>query len=309
MRKNLRHRTGLALKTTYLVEGLNLDVLLNTLKKRGISLYNVKKFGNKRLYLSVNFHESRKFFAITKELCYNVKKVRDNGKGYPLLSLYRSLGVVIGCLIIALTAIFANDIIFSYSFTGSASVYGRQAKDYLLSKGVTPFSRFSSVDLGALEDGLLSELPCVSFVSVKKSGNRLVVDMALSREKPEILKGDVYSLVAKTDGIIERLKVYRGTATVSEGDSVKAGDLLVDGVAVINDNVIKINVLAFVTIRAQEQFSYFAKEKGLELQAEVMAEQKLGEKNILSTTVCCEEIDGGYAYKVTAEYLQVLYVG
>lgn len=309
MRKNLRHRKSLEVKTTFKVEGLNLDNFVNTVKKRGIWLYNVKKYGNKSLYLSVNFHESRKFFAIAKELCYNVTKIRDSGKGYFLLSLYRSIGVVVGCLIIALTAIYASDVIFSFEFTGSASNCGWLAKEYLYSHGIKPFTKFSDIDLNVVEDGLLAELDCLSFVSVKKSGNRLVVDMALSREKPQTLKGDVYSLCSDCDGEIESIKVYRGTATVCEGDFVKAGDLLVDGVAVINDNAIKINVLASITLKCQQNFCYFAKEKGLESQAQIMAVQELGEKNVLSTTVSCKEVDGGYSYEVTAVYRRVLYAG
>ena len=61
-------------KTTYKITGLNLDRLIDFAKKRGITLYNAKKFGNKRLIVSVSLKESKKFFAITKELCYNIKQ-------------------------------------------------------------------------------------------------------------------------------------------------------------------------------------------------------------------------------------------
>ena len=101
MRKNLCDRTGLGLiKSVFIVKGRNLEGFLNLLKNRKITVYDVKKLSNDKLILAVNFMESRKFFAIGKELCYNIKKVRDKGKGYPLLALYRSLGVLIGVFII-----------------------------------------------------------------------------------------------------------------------------------------------------------------------------------------------------------------
>ena len=106
MRKNLFGRMRLTVKSRYLVQGLNLDFFINALKKRGVTLYDVKKFGNKRLYLSVNFNERRKFFAIAKEMCYNVTKVGEKGRGKALLTAYRSFGLVLGCAIIAIISIF-----------------------------------------------------------------------------------------------------------------------------------------------------------------------------------------------------------
>ena len=309
MWKNLHDRAGLVLKSTFLVEGLNLDFFINAVKKRGVTLYDVKKIANKRLILSVNFLERRKFFAIAKEMCYNIKKVGEKGKARHLLSAYRSLGVVVGCMVIALVAIFTSNYILSFSFTGSGSLYERQAKDYLYSNGVKPFTRFSDFDLNTLENGLLSNLSGVSFVSVKRSGNRLVVEMALSNEKPKTLDGNVFAMYAQVDGVVESIKVYRGTQVVSVGDFVKSGDLLVDGVAVINEQSVKINVIACVAINCQKEYSFISSDAGLEEQVIALAKEKLGDKNIVSTSVQVENLGGQFVYKASLTYKQVFYVG
>ena len=59
-------------------------------------------------------------------------------------------------------------------------------------------------------------------------------------------------------GTIEKINVYRGTALVKKGDYVKKGDLLVDGYMTIKEQVVKINVLASLSIIAEEQFVYFS---------------------------------------------------
>ena len=41
-----------ALYTVYEVKGLNLDRLINACKKRGIDLYDIKKYSNKSRYAS-----------------------------------------------------------------------------------------------------------------------------------------------------------------------------------------------------------------------------------------------------------------
>ena len=116
MRKNKNCRENIALTCTYKVEGLNLDRFINHLKKQGVSLYNIKKMGNNRLIVTVSFNQSRKFFAIAKELCYNIKKVKENGKALPLLMLWRRVGIVVGAIIFSIACYFFNDFIYVFSF-------------------------------------------------------------------------------------------------------------------------------------------------------------------------------------------------
>lgn len=310
MRKNNVNRESLGLlKTTYSVEGLNLDRFINTAKKRGIALYEIKKYSNKRILVTVNFTDSRKFFAIAKELCYNIKKVRDKGKAYPLLALYRSLGVFIGMLLITGTSVFLNNYIFSFAFTGSGSVYKREVYRYLNSRGVKEYARFSDINLDELENGILAEISHLSFASCKKVGNRLVIDLALSTEKVETLKGDVYALYSDVDGVVEDIKVYRGTATVSVGSNVKTGDLLVDGVAVIKEQTVKINILASITLNCFGEYEYRSNVEGEEEKAVMFAEQKFTDREIISSNVKTENIDGEYVYSVTVQYRRVLCAG
>ena len=82
----------------------------------------VKKINNKLMYVSVNLNQSKNFFAITKELCYNIKKVRYFGKGLPIYSLLKNAGLVVGALIFIAVAIVSNDYVLSIDFSGSGSV-------------------------------------------------------------------------------------------------------------------------------------------------------------------------------------------
>jgi len=308
LRKNQVGRKGVGgIYTVYEIRGLNLDRFLNTVKNRGVEMYDVKKQGNKKLIVSVSYFKSQKFFAIAKELCYNIKKVRDKGKGYPLLQLYRSFGMVIGALIFFITSFLFSDLIFAFSFEGSGSLYKRETEAYLYSKGVKPFTRFSSFELEELEDGILAVNPHLSFASCIKKGNRLIINTALSSEKVKTLPTDVYALYSDVDGIVESVKVYRGTAKVSAGDEVKSGQLLVEGSVLIKEQTVKINVLATVTVRVKEVVIYRSKNAEDELNATIFAEEQLSDKEILKTTVVKTQENGEYVYAVAAEYRRIIY--
>ena len=90
MRKNKIGRKKLDLYVVYKVSGLNLDNLVNILKNKGIILYNIKKTDNKTLVVYVNYADAEKFFAITRELCYNIKKVSERGRWRFALNLAKN---------------------------------------------------------------------------------------------------------------------------------------------------------------------------------------------------------------------------
>ena len=150
-------------KQTFLVEGLNLDRLINTAKNRGLTLENVKKISNRRLIVSLSLRDSKNFFALNKELCYNIKKIRLSGKTLPLFKAWQRLGVVIGAIVFCLSSFFFNDLIYGFSFSGSGSVYEKEVLYCLNQMGVKPYARFSSFDFERIEDEILAKNKNLSF--------------------------------------------------------------------------------------------------------------------------------------------------
>lgn len=308
MWKNKSNRKGLGLFSVYEVRGLNLDGLIKSAKNRGIDLYNVKKYKNKRMNVTVNFKDGENFFAIARELCYNIKKVRDKGRGYPLYLLFKSFGLILGAIFFCLTQCAFNDLVLDVCYSGSGIVLKTEVQEYLALQGIGKYSRFSKIDLPTLEDGILSDNKNLSFASCKKKGNRLLIELVLSDDSVKTLEGDKYQMLSTDDGIVESVKVYRGTALVKVGDTVKKGDLLVDGIATVKDQTVKINVLAVVTLKVEREFT-FVGEKEAEAFAQMLSTEKLHGEEILS--IQTERTDNGqeYFYKVTAKIRRVISVG
>ncbi len=311
MRRNFKDRKILGgVKVTYEISGLNQDRLISELKKRDFTLYNVKKLNNRLMYISVNLRESEKFFAITENLCYNIKKVRLFGKGLPVYKLVKNLGLIFGAVFFLLATLLSNDYILDFSFSGSGSVYKRQVVEYLEGRGVEKFSRFSSFKIERLEDEILANNPNLTFVSLEKKGNTLAVYMTLKTHNSNAVSGKSLELRASESGIVERVKVYRGTALVSVGDRVSQGDLLVEGYVDIKENRVQTGVLACVTLLKSQTFSY--RLEGLEKDdvAVMLAEEELKEKEIISSAVTVKEISGRenqFEYTVAVEYRSVIY--
>ena len=310
MRQNKSDRASIdGVKVTYEVRGLNLDRLINFAKKKGFTLYDVKKYGNKRLIVSVSLKESKNFFAITKELCYNIKKVRENGVYYPLLKLSRSLGVVIGAIIITLTAIYLDGVILSVSYFGSGSIYHREVEEYLKSRGVTKYALFSDFSLSALEDEILSANERLSFVSCKKVGSRLQVELALSKEPVQKLNSNIYSLCSDCVGVVEDIKIYRGTALVQKGQTVEKGQVLVDGYTEIKDQKVPTFILASVVLSCEKITEYHSNSDDDKENALIFAAEELGDATIIDQLVFKRKVGEEYAYTVVTKYKKIISAG
>ncbi|GEM_PF-1792931 len=308
MRKNKIGRKNLELYNVYKISGVNSDNFVNILKNKGVIIKDFVKTDNKNAVISVSFADNEKFFAITREMCYNIKKVGEKGRHRFLLKILRNAGLFIGALLFVAIAAFSDDFIYSVDYYGSGSVYSREVDEYLNSRGVKPFARFSELNLAELSDGILSASDKMSFAECAKSGNRLKITLVLSPDPVKTLGGDKDSLVSSVDGEIEYIKVYRGTALKKAGDRVACGEAVVGGFAVIKETEVKTGVIATVSVKAEFGYNYVSEKDNDEIAAEIFARAAFGDGEILDLTVKKTALSSGnYGYSVKIFYRRIFY--
>lgn len=308
LRKNKIGGKNLDLYSEYRISGVNLDSLVNTLKNKGVFIKDFIKSDNKTAVVSVSFADNEKFFAITREMCYNIKKVGEKGRHRFLLKILRNAGLILGALMFFAVATVADDFIFSIDYYGSGSVVAREVDAYLNSRGVKPFSRFSEIDISELSDGILSATDKISFAECAKVGNRLTINLVLSPNPVKTLGGDKESLISDIDGEIEYIKVYRGTALKKAGERVAAGDAIVGGFAVIKETEVKTGVIATVSVKAEFNYDYISEKDGDEVAAEIFARGAFGDGEILDLSLEKTVLsDGNYLYSVKIFYRRIFY--
>ena len=292
----------------YEIHGVNLDLLINKLQKQGVEIENARKITSKRLRVCIKFNQIEKFFAIIEELCYtdNVK-IKTAGVLYPLYYLYKNIGLVIGCMLFILSTIFLNGFIYKIEYTGSGSILQTQVEECLKENGVTTFSRINTSQIPDLNKRILASNERLSFVSCAKQGNRLVVNLVLSQEKIHLVKGNAEYFLSPTDGVIEKVKVYKGSLAVSVGQAVKKGDLLIDGFVIEKEQRIFTGVLAFVTIRCTDYFEYESKSPVEDKVLFAFAEQTISGEIVDQSIESKQEINGLYKYKVKTIYQRTFY--
>lgn len=290
--KNLYYR--------YQIDGLNLDRLLNLLAKKGIKVYKVQKKGIKTMFLSIPANENENFFAYLNYLCYNVKKVGEYGVMRPIAYLTKRIGLLVGAIIFVASSYLTAPVVLAVDYVGTGAQHYLVAQTVLEENGVKPFS-YCDLSVSKLADRILERTDLFSFVSVKKVGARIKVNLVKAQTGCEIASKTAENLYSTANGVIERIKVYRGTAEVSVGDSVTQGQLLVGGYNIVGDQTLKTFVVSEVWIITQKTFE-FVLENDSEPLAKLFALEQMNGETVTQTLVEQTQQGDKTKYTVTVSY-------
>ncbi|MBQ2711793.1 MAG: sporulation protein YqfD [Clostridia bacterium] len=230
------------------VKGLNLHLFMRKILKNGVPLTRaVKKDGEITVMLSCTVS---KLFAIFGQKWYNKKKgvpsssfhycgftvtvLRTYGFASLFQSVWRRIGVVAGVIAVAVFMLWYAGAVREISVSGGSPLSEERVLNVLSEMGVSQGTRRQAVHLPTLQNGLLASFPELTYVTVRLDGVRLSVSL-YERKDQEVLPvadGNVY---ATASGRVTGVVVYSGTARVSVGDYVQAGDLLIEGCYALPD--------------------------------------------------------------------------
>jgi len=312
--KNQRAFKNLNVYSEYEVTGINLDSLINKLIKKGIEVKNIKKLSPKCIRFSIKLCCIENFFAIMKDLCYtNIVKVKDYGKGYPLLLSLKNYGVILGCVFLFAFAFYFNGFILKVNYSGTGAVLKNDIDMFLVEKGIVPFCRIDNNRVKLLSDEILAFSDKLSFAEVKKQGNHLNIEVVLADNNAKTIAHQDF-LACDCDGVLSSINIYRGTALKSVGDSVKKGDIIVAGYQMVGETVVPLKVIATVVIDIQKQYEFISENDNEEDLAVVFAKNFFCEDAVLNKIDKNILENGKYQYVVyltISKIIQIwcLYIG
>lgn len=271
------------------------------LYERKIKTYDVL-YGDEYCFFSADYADTKKIFAISRNMCYNVKRVGFRGGYAPLVRLAEKTGAVIGALCFAFFAYVSDGFIEEISFYGDAGGYKRELSAALKSEGVECGKRIDG-DVSALGEKLAMSIDGIAYATVEKRGKRLIVEVF--KEKTSATPMDVKRerIVAPESGKVIKINCLSGEAVVKIGDEVNCGDTLIEGIYVFKDKTVKTYAAGEVGLLCPFVYEYAAagKDEVFKARAIALAKEKLGEGEILSEKCELIEKDGKITFRVTLD--------
>ena len=213
------------------VSGFSPERFMNLCSNKGILLWNIVREGDV-YYMNIHLKGFRELRPIVRKTGTRVAVLERYGLPFFLPKLFHRK-VFVGGLILAIAFwIWSSLYIWDIDLSGNRRITNDLFQDFLNANGVTIGMLKSDLDIEMLEKEIRRTFSEVTWASAQLNGTRLQIsikenDAPILEEKEEREKGS--DLVSEYEGTVVSIIVRSGVPSVSLGDVVEQGAVLVQG--------------------------------------------------------------------------------
>lgn len=202
---------------------------MNLCHSRKIYLADISSSG-KETRFRIGLKDYRKIRPVARK-CHVVPKIiRRRGLPFILYKNRRHKAFFAGIIIALALLWLLSGYVWDIEIEGNTLHTDESLAQFLKEIDVHTGQRKASVDTSWLEEELRLKYEDISWVSARIEGTVLKIELKEANVlTPEDESSQTGNIVSWQDGLIESIVTRNGTARVSAGDTVKAGDLLIEG--------------------------------------------------------------------------------
>ena len=209
------------------VKGVNLDVFLNRVIQAGMYVSHVTKVDDKNLKFRIACHNLDKLIALFRGSCYTLTVIKFFGAPVVFNFFKKHVGLLAGLSLALLLTILFSQFVWRVEVSGNERLSASEVKHALAELGVSKGKYLGSINSAYLEVKLKQKMPDISLVSLSTRGTTVIVNL-IETVKLELGDEDVsLPIRASHDAQITSILVLEGTAVVRVGDSVVAGQVMI----------------------------------------------------------------------------------
>lgn len=231
--KRVRKITG-ELEVT--ATGLSPEKLLNLAAKNHISLSGVRRLSYTQLCFNIGPADYNRLKKLLPEGRYKLNIGSSRGLSLMLYAFRSRYCLIAGIIISIVLAFFASSRIWFVKVRGCEKVSEENVLQLLESYGLKSGASVSGEELDEMEKRLMQDISDISWVGISRRGVNIYAYIKESSELPESTPIDKPAdVIALKDGVVEKVTVLQGRAVVTQGQTVRAGDVLISGELIYQD--------------------------------------------------------------------------
>lgn len=231
--KRVRKITG-ELEVT--ATGLSPEKLLNLAAKNHISLSGVRRLSYTQLCFNIGPADYNRLKKLLPEGRYKLNIGSSRGLSLMLYAFRARYCLIAGIIISIVLAFFASSRIWFVKVRGCEKVSEENVLQLLESYGLKSGASISGEELDEMEKRLMQDISDISWVGISRRGVNIYAYIKESSELPESTPIDKPAdVIALKDGVVEKVTVLQGRAVVTQGQTVRAGDVLISGELIYQD--------------------------------------------------------------------------
>lgn len=231
--KRVRKITG-ELEVT--ATGMSPEKLLNLAAKNHISLSGVRRLSYTQLCFNIGPADYNRLKKLLPEGRYKLNIGSSRGLSLMLYAFRARYCLIAGIIISIVLAFFASSRIWFVKVRGCEKVSEENVLQLLESYGLKSGASVSGEELDEMEKRLMQDISDISWVGISRRGVNIYAYIKESSELPESTPIDKPAdVIALKDGVVEKVTVLQGRAVVTQGQTVRAGDVLISGELIYQD--------------------------------------------------------------------------
>ena len=212
------------------VEGYYIERFINLCAKEKIVLWNIKRKLGTRISANIGINDFKKIIKICKKVQCKVKIKEKRGFRF-LLYKYRKRKIFLFLILIIVTMLGLTS-----NFIWNIEIKTQEGEKIL---GIIEDLKEAGVDVGTAKKDInikqiISDIQLkrqdIAWMGIELKGTSLIVKLVKSVEKPKLEEQSNNNIVAQKPGIIKKVTAKSGSIRVEEGELVKKGDILIEGI-------------------------------------------------------------------------------
>ncbi|HWQ40664.1 MAG TPA: sporulation protein YqfD [Desulfosporosinus sp.] len=208
----------------FLARGEQLARFLNQVSKDGVILYHTQKSerGMRAQIKLADFRRLKHAARLTHTKIHIVAKY-----GWPFVAArwWRRKGLLTGIVVIATVLIVLSQLVLSISVSGNRNLMSSDVLARAEKLGLKTWVYSKNLDLNEIAKALQEQLPDAAWIGVERNGTDVLIK--ISEKIRPIIPKEAGNLVASHAGIVKEIMVIEGTPQVHEGETVRAGQVLI----------------------------------------------------------------------------------
>ena len=205
------------------------EVMLNLCSRNGLTLWDVKR-EKSRIKCRMTVRDFKQLRRIIRRGGVRVHITEKHGLPFFTSHYRKRWGIPAGAALFFASLKLLSCFIWSVEVTGNREVAAEDILAACQTIGIDEGVYAKGVDYKTTGQKLLLAMPELAWASLNLEGCRVTVNVS-EAEKNDREENRPCNLKARADGIVTRIDVKTGDCVVKVGDTVRAGDLLVSGVA------------------------------------------------------------------------------
>lgn len=209
---------------------VNSEKLLNIFWLENLRVYKIKRKDVATLILEIDYLNYVYIKDVVEKLGGRINIIKSNGLVFFLGKLKKKISLVIGGILFLGIIYYLSTYIWAIEVEVQKNIPPFEVRKQLSSLGIKPGISKSSIDVKKLEKQLENTGSEILWLRVRIEGSTLKVVIEEKVNPPQQVEYKYGNLVATMEGEIKRIYTFSGRSKVKNGQLVKAGDIVIEGV-------------------------------------------------------------------------------